>query len=67
MAIHRYQHFCGQDPGLAKGMRYENGITIDMEQVICRELENASEVWVMLKEDIALMEAENTGAHAHLD
>jgi hypothetical protein len=25
VALHRYEHFFGVDPGLAKGMRYENG------------------------------------------
>ena len=58
VALHRYQHFFSQDPGLAKGMRYENGNTIDMENIICRELENSSSVWVILKEDLALLEAD---------
>jgi len=25
VALHRYEHFESSDPGLAKGMRYENG------------------------------------------
>ena len=25
VALHRYEHFNSQDPGLAKGMRFENG------------------------------------------
>ena len=58
VALHRYQHFHNQDPGLAKGMRFESGTMIDMEQVIHRELESESHVWVILKEDLALMEAD---------
>ena len=47
-------------------MRYENGTTIDMENIICRELENSSSVWVILKEDLALMQADEV-ANSHLD
>ena len=39
-------------------MRFENGQRIDMEQIIHRELENDQHVWVILKEDQALMEAD---------
>ena len=39
-------------------MRFESGTMIDMEQVIHRELESESHVWVILKEDLALMEAD---------
>ena len=46
-------------------MRFENGSTIDMELTICRELAQDSHVWVILKEDLALME--NSGANQHLD
>ena len=63
VALHRYQHFNNQDPGLAKGMRYENGRGIDMELTICRELTPDTHVWVILKEDLALMEAENMNGH----
>ena len=59
VAIHRYEHFHNQDPGLAKGMRYENGTLIDMEVTICDKLENNTHVWVLLKEDLALIEAEH--------
>ena len=45
-------------------MRFENGKTIDMELIICRELTHDSHVWVILKEDLALMEADH---HSHLD
>ena len=59
MALHRYEHFHNQDPGLAKGMRFENGTLIDMDITICDKLENDTHVWVILKEDLALMEAEH--------
>jgi len=58
VALHRYEHFFNVDPGLAKGMRYENGTLIDMDSIICDKLENEIHVWVILKEDLALMEAE---------
>ena len=48
-------------------MRYENGATIDMELTICRELENDSRVWVILKEDLALMEADAQATHNLVD
>ena len=67
VALHRYQHFHSQDPGLAKGMRFENGQMIDMELVIGRELEQDAHVWVILKEDLALMEADNANAAGHYD
>ena len=44
-------------------MRYENGRGIDMELTICRELTPDTHVWVILKEDLALMEAENMNGH----
>ena len=59
VALHRYEHFHNQDPGLAKGMRFENGTLIDMEVTICDKLTANSDVWVILKEDLALMEAEH--------
>lgn len=46
------------DPGLAKGMRYENGTILDMDTIICDKLESEIHVWVILKEDLALMESE---------
>jgi hypothetical protein len=39
-------------------MRFENGDLIDMEFTICDKLEEEEHVWVILKEDLALMEAE---------
>ena len=39
-------------------MRYENGQTIDVDQTIKAELHPDSQVWVILKEDLAVMEAE---------
>jgi hypothetical protein len=60
VALHRYEHFNnGSDPGLAKGMRFETGVLIDMEWTIADKLENDVHVWVILKEDQALMEAEH--------
>ena len=59
VALHRYEHFHNQDPGLAKGMRFENGTLIDMDITICDKLEGDTHVWVILKEDLALMEAEH--------
>jgi hypothetical protein len=58
VALHRYEHFEGTDPGLAKGMRYENGAMVDMDCIISDKLEIEVHVWVILKEDLALMEAE---------
>ena len=58
VALHRYEHFEATDPGLAKGMRYENGQLVDMDCIITDKLENDVHVWVILKEDLALMEAE---------
>ena len=40
VALHRYEHFHAGDPGLAKGMRYENGTLIDMEVAVCDKLES---------------------------
>ena len=48
-------------------MRYENGQMIDMELVIGRELEQDCHVWVILKEDLALMEADTANAGGHFD
>ena len=48
-------------------MRYENGQMIDMELIICRELQNGDTVWVILKEDLALMEAEDNNPNTHFD
>ena len=45
-------------------MRFENGKTIDMELVIYNQLSHDSHVWVILKEDLALMEADHV---SHLD
>lgn len=61
VALHRYEHFNGanSDPGLAKGMRFEHGELIDMDQIIVDKLKNDEHVWVILKEDLALMESEN--------
>ncbi len=58
VALHRYEHFFGVDPGLAKGMRFENGQLIDMDFIISDKLEEETHVWVILKEDLALMESE---------
>ena len=38
VALHRYEHFHNQDPGLAKGMRFENGTLINMDETICDRL-----------------------------
>jgi len=62
VALHRYEHFEQTDPGLAKGMRYENGSMVDMEAIISDRLESEVHVWVVLKEDLALMEAEQAKA-----
>ena len=66
VALHRYQHLYNQDPGLAMGMRFESGNEINMEATIFCELQNDSHVWVILKEDKALEEADH-GARGHLD
>lgn len=60
VALHRYEHFngAGSDPGLAKGMRFENGDLIDVEAIISNKLKAEEHVWVILNEDLALMEAE---------
>ena len=66
VALHRYEHFFNQDPGLAKGMRFENSTPIDMDLIICDKLKNDDHVWVILKEDLALMEAEMSKAQANM-
>lgn len=40
VALHRYEHFfgAGSDPGLAKGMRFENGELVDMDQLIIEKI-----------------------------
>lgn len=60
VALHRYEHFngTGSDPGLAKGMRFENGDLIDIEGIVNNKLKSDEHVWVILNEDLALMEAE---------
>lgn len=65
VALHRYEHFNGanSDPGLAKGMRFENGDLIDMDMLIIDKLQMNQHVWVILREDLALMEAENKRDH----
>jgi hypothetical protein len=40
---------------MAKGMRFENGDEIEMDKVISDTLTEEIHVWVILKEDIALM------------
>jgi hypothetical protein len=40
-------------------MRFETGALIDMEWTIKEKLETDAHVWVILKEDQALMEAEH--------
>ena len=56
MALHRFEHFFGEDPGMAKGMRFESGDQIEMDLVISETLKEEMHVWVILKEDIALMQ-----------
>ena len=60
VALHRYEHFngVGSDPGLAKGMRFENGDLIDLDYTVSDKVNHDEHVWVILKEDLALMEAE---------
>jgi hypothetical protein len=58
VALHRYEHFNGQDPGLAKGMRFENGQYIGWDFIIKDTLQDDVHIWVILKEDLALIEAE---------
>ena len=60
MALHRYEYFHSSDPGLAKGMRFEDGNMINLDYTICEceQLKSGTHVWVILKEDQALMEAE---------
>ena len=58
VALHRFQHFYNQDPGLAMGMRYESGNEINMDMTIFNELANKQHVWVILKEDKALEDAD---------
>ena len=59
VALHRFEHFFGVDAGMAKGVRYESGAQIDMDKIICDELEEDIHVWIILKEDMALLEAES--------
>ncbi len=40
-------------------MRFESGDQVDMEHIICDKLEDDMHIWVILKEDLALIEAEN--------
>jgi len=58
VAIHRYNHFYGVDIGIAKGVRYENETMLNMDDIICESLSEDAHVWVMLKEDMILLEAE---------
>ena len=46
------------DPGLAKGMRYENGNFIGWDFIIKDTVPDDVHIWVILKEDLALIEAE---------
>ena len=48
------------------GMRFENGNEINMEMTIFHELQTESHVWVILKEDKALEEAD-PAMRGHLD
>lgn len=58
VAIHRYDHFYGIDTGSAKGVRLENGVTLNMQDICNETLSDDMHVWVILKEDVALMEAQ---------
>ena len=58
VAIHRYDHFYGIDTGAAKGVRLENGVTLNMQDICNETLSDDMHVWVILKEDVALMEAQ---------
>ena len=46
-------------------MRYENGGMVDMDTIISDKLETEVHVWVVLKEDLALMEAEQAKANKY--
>jgi hypothetical protein len=46
-------------------MRYENGAMVDMDTIISDKLETEVHVWVVLKEDLALMEAEQAKANKY--
>lgn len=44
--------------GSAKGVRLENGATLNMQDICSETLSEDMHIWVILKEDVALMEAQ---------
>jgi len=49
VAIHRYNHFNSADVGVAKGVRFDNGTNLVMDDIINEHLSDDSHVWVVLK------------------
>lgn len=39
-------------------MRFENGVMLNMDDIITEHLNDEAHVWVMLKEDMALIDSE---------
>mmetsp|Transcript_21689 Transcript_21689/g.25171 ORF Transcript_21689/g.25171 Transcript_21689/m.25171 type:complete len:116 (-) Transcript_21689:190-537(-) len=52
VAIFRYDHFYGSLTGTPKGIRFENGTTLNMDDIINENLKEDQHVWVILKEDL---------------
>ena len=49
VAVHRYDHLFAIDPGMAKGVRFENGVMLNLDDIINQQLAEDAHVWIMLK------------------
>jgi len=52
VAIFRFDYFFGQNTGTCKGLRFENGTLLRMDDIINEQLQDDAHIWVILKEDI---------------
>lgn len=52
MAVFRYEHFFEAIDGTPKGVRFETGEFLPMDDLIKQHLEDEMHVWVILKNDL---------------
>lgn len=55
VAIHRYDPYYAMETGLAKELRFENGVILNTENAIVDELQDDIHVYVILKGMIAVL------------
>ena len=59
VAIFRFDQFYSTNTGTTKGIRYENGTMLNMNEIIKDVLTDQSHVWVVLKEDLEALGIDN--------